>query len=199
MSKSRIKRNFYLKSGYDFKKITKADREKMTEEEKEYWKNKNYWYVFKELPDGRLYAGWGFAHPTKLTKDDLPPDYILLTNYKKCGYIRTAGVKSLIYHESPFHNHTYKDDFLYISYTQDLGEYNPSRDDDGTFQQCDEYIFGNDIVDFILAVEKWSPEIDVTDIKERMVDQYNAYIDEMNRWEHIQQYHKIDKLEDLIA
>ena len=197
MSKNRIKRNFYLESGYDFQRITNADREKMTEKEKEYWKDKDYWYVFKSLPDGRLYAGWDFRYPTKLTKDDLPPDYIFLANYKKRGYIRTAGVKSLIYRESPFHNHTFKDDFLYISYTKDLGEYNPSWEADGTLQQCDEYIFGNNIVDFIFAVEKWSPEIDVAEIKERMVDQYNAFVAEMRQWEYGQQYEEIEKLEEL--
>ena len=196
--KHRIKQNFYTLWGYDFQRIPKEEKEKLKDDE--YWSKKDYWFVKKELPNGRLYAGWGFSHPTKLTKDDLPEDYIFLDNYKKCGYIRTAGIKSLVYNPSPFHNHSFKDDFLYISYTKDLGEfYRNEYEEDSTYKQCDEYIFGSDIIDFIFAVEKFSPNIDTSDIKMRMVEQYNAYVDEMNRWEHNQQYKKIDRLEDLIA
>lgn len=166
---NRIKQNFYTVWGYDFQKIPKDQLDRLKNDE--YWKDKKYWYVEKRLPNNRLYAGWGFRYPTKLTPADLPQDYIFLDNYKKCGYIRTAGVKDLIYHPSPFHNHAFKDDFLYISYTKSLGD---------TFEECDEYIFGDDIVEFIFAVEKYSPGIDVTNIKKRMVEQYNLYCDEMN-------------------
>ncbi len=188
----RIRANFYLIDGYELKKITKADREALSPESREYWQDKDYWYVERKLPDGRLFSGNSFKHPTKLTAADLPEDYLLLTNYKKHGYIRTSGVKDLLYHPSLFHNHTFKDDFLYISYSEPLGEY----DHNTTFDKCDEYIFGNDIVNFIFAVEKWSPEIDVQKIKQQMVVQYNLYCDEMNEWP-IHNYKKIERLEEL--
>lgn len=177
--------------GYHYVKITQADRDAMSDEEREYWKNKRYWNVFKVLPDHRLYSGWSFAHPTKLTPDDLPEDYILLDNYKKHGYIRSSGVKSIIYNPSPFHNHAYKDDILYISYTKDLGKYVPGLVEGSTYCECDEYIFGNDIIDFVKALDKYSPEIDTTDIKKRMVDQYNAYYEEMGKDHKIQDFKEL--------
>ena len=193
----KISSNFYLIDGYHFQRITKEDREKMSEEERTYWIDKNYWYVEKKLPDGRLYSGNGFSHPTKLTAKDLPEDYILLTNYKKHGYIRASGVKDLIYSPSPFHNHAFKDDFLYISYTIPLGEYVSGWEKNSTYNRCDEYIFGNDIVNFIFAVEKWSPDYDVTQIKRDMVKQYNLYCDEMSSWRSTYNYKKIERLEEL--
>lgn len=198
---SRIKRNFYMLDGYDWQRITKEDRDKMSPDESEYWKNKSYWYVYRNLPDGRLYAGNSFQYPTKLTADDMPDDYLFLHNYHKRGYIRTAGVVSLIYKPSAFHNHAFKDDFLYISYSKDLGDYKEGYDDGSTFMECDEFIFGNDIVDFVFAVEKNSPHVDVSVIKHKLVEQYNAYCDEMieNGRANINGdgYKKIEKLEDL--
>lgn len=184
---TRIKANFYMIGGYKYQRITKADRENMSPEEREAWKDKQYWFVRKYLPDGRLYSGWRFSHPTKLTAEDLPAYYILLTNYKKYGYIRTAGVKGLIYHPSPFHNHAFKDDFLFISYDHQLGEYNEAT----TWDECDEYIFGNDIVKFIAAVDIWSPGIDMSKIKKMMVDQYNAYCDEVGHSNKIENFENL--------
>ena len=200
MSKNRIKQNFYTVKALDFKSITKADREKMSEEEKEYWKDKHFWYVSKTLPDGRLYAGWGSRYPTKLTPADLPDDYIRNYDYKKNGFIRTSGVKDLVYAPAPFHNHAFKDDYLYISYGKKLPPYKAADWGEGsTYAECDEYIWGNNIVDFIFAVEKNSPDVNVADIKRRMVEQYNAYCDEMNEWGYLPKHIKIKKLEDLRA
>lgn len=198
MSKKHINQNFYTIDGLKHERITKEDREKMTPEQYDYWKDLDYWYVKKKLSDRRLFAGWGVSHPTKITAEDLPPDYIEVTNYKKHGYIRTAGVKSLIYKPSPFHNHTFKDDVLYISYTKDLGEYVGGDEENSTYNQCDEYLFGNDIIDFIHAMSMWSPDYDTTDIKQRIIDQYNAYCDEMAEWDHFNIPDKIKTWEELL-
>ena len=192
MGKKKITRNFYMIDGLKHQRITREDREKMSDEVSDYWRDLDYWYVHTELPNGRLYAGWGFSYPTKLTKDDLPPDYIEVTNYKKHGYIRTAGVKGLVYHPSTFNDHCFKDDFLYISYTKPLGEYT-----DGTYAECDEYLFGNDILTFIKAMEQWSPEYDTSEIKQQMVDQYNAYVDEAHGWLLYSHPNKINSWEEL--
>jgi len=194
MSK-RIKQNFYTLRGYSFEKIPKEDREKLKNDK--YWSGKEYWHVEKSLPDNRLYAGWGFRYPTKLTPEDLPEDFIYISNYKKCGYIRTSGVKSLVYHPSYFHNHAFKDDFLYISYSKDLGEYKHGYEDGSTYKECDEYIFGDDIIYFIAAVDKYSPEINTEDIKKKMVEQYNLYCDEMAEWQ-CQHAEKVIGFEELL-
>ena len=196
MAKMRINANFYTVSANVFERIPKDKKEEL--EDDPFWKHHDYWYVTKRLPDNRLYSGWGASHPTKITPDDLPENYVLMRGYKKNGYIRTAGVKDIIYHESPFHNHAFKDDSLYISYTGKLPEYRPGDwGPESVYAKCDEDIFGGDIVDFILAVEKYSPEFVVSDIKRRMVDQYNAYIEEMQN----QGWHETGKpikaLEDL--
>ena len=182
--------------GYRLERITKSEKEEMRKKYKESgqeWPERDYWYVHKELPDGRLYSGWSFQHPTKLKAEDLPMYYVYLSNYKKHGYIRADGVVDLVYKPSPFHNHSFKDDMLYISYTKNIHPYFP----DSIWEECDEYIFGSDIVDFIFAVETWSPQVDVTEIKQRMVEQYNLYCEEMISWSRFGEYKKINKLEDL--
>lgn len=183
--KKQINQNFYMIDGLRHQRITEKDRKAMSDVVSDYWKDLDYWYVHQELPDGRLYAGWGFRHPTKLTKDDLPPDYIEVTNYKKHGYIRTAGVKGLVYHPSLDHDHSFKDDFLYISYWKPLGHYVGGFDKGSTYAECDEYLFGWDCVEFIKAMERWSPSYDTSKIRQQMVDQYNAYCkdNKINGWE----------------
>lgn len=197
--KKRIKQNFYTVEALKFQRITPAERAEMSDEEKEYWRDKDYWYVSKKLPDGRLYAGWGSRYPTKLTRQDLPDDFIRNTDYKKNGFIRTAGVKDLIYAPSPFHNHAFKDDFLYISYDKKLPPYEAVDLGEGsTYAECDEYIWGSNIIDFIFAVEKNSPDFDVSGIKQAMVEQYNKYIDEMKSdGFHYEHGDKIERLEEL--
>lgn len=175
----RIKANFYMIDGYKY--------ERMTDEEYEQYKDSqflksNYWFVFKSLPDGRLYSGNSFQYPTKITANDLPQDYTLLSNYDKHGYIRTAGIKDLYYDPCIDHSHPFKDDFLFISYGKSLSEYDKHGfGEDSIYNNCDEYIWGWDIVTFIKAAEINSPEFDVTEIKEQIVKQYNLYVNEMKR------------------
>ena len=195
MGRNRIKSNFYATSIRKYEPISDEEYEELSDWSKEFIGNSRYWFVEHELPDGRLYSGHSTQHPTKLTKDDLPPDYTLMNAMK--GYIRTAGVKGLVYRRSPFHNHTFRDDWLYISYTHPLDEYVVGFEDGSTFSESDEHIYGNDIVDFIAAVNKWSPAYDTSRIMGEMVEQYNAYCDEMNEMQFIH-CDKIEKFEDLL-
>ena len=191
----RLNQHFYMIDGYKLEKIPPEEKEKLKDDPN--WNTKDRWFVKKSLPNGRLYAGWSFAHPTKITKEDLSDDFVLLENYKKHGYIRTGGIKSLIYRPSVFHNHAFKDDFLYISYSKNLGEYKEGYDEGSTYKECDEYIFGSDIINFIVSVDKYSPNIDTSDIKKRMVEQYNLYCDEMNE-RSSQKVKKINSFEELL-
>ena len=154
----------------------------------------SYIYVHNEIPEGYLYSGWGTGRKTKIKPDDLPESFVYLGNYKKHGYLQTAGVTDIAYKPSPFHNHTFKDDFLYLSYHGEVilkGVWDNSV--------YDEYVFGNDIVDVIFSIEKWNPVLkDKVDIiKKQMVDQYNAYCDEMERF-NFQTPKKIKELKDLL-
>lgn len=140
--------------------------------------------VLHEIPGGYLYSGWKTGRKTKLKPEDLPKSFVYIRNYKKHGYIQTAGVVDVKYKPSPFHNHAFKDDFLYISYHQPMavigGEEKGWMD---TFKHCDEYIFGSDIIGVLDGIEKNNPdneELQVLckEIEGRMVEQYNAFIDE---------------------
>lgn len=190
MSK-KLNANFYALYYYRYERIPEEEKQKLRDawaKEGQVWEERDYWMVKHELPDGRLYSGWDRPRATKIRVEDLPAYYIEMFDYKKRGYLRAAGVVSLVYHPSPFHNHAFKDDFLYISYTRDLGEYKR----DITYQGCDEYIWGYDIVSFVKAIEIWSPEIEVEDIKRRMVEQFNLYCDEVRDGDG-----KIERFEEL--
>lgn len=143
----------------------------------------SYVYMCFEIPGNYLYSGWKTGRKTKIKPEDLPESYIRTTNYKKDGYLETAGVVDIEYKESPFHNHTFKDDFLFISYSKKLPELHPGHTDE-MFDACDEYIFGNDILNIIEGIEKNNTDNKelqdkIKTIKARMVNQYNAFIDEV--------------------
>ena len=140
----------------------------------------DYLYTKHSLPEGYLFSGWKTGRKTKIKANDLPDSFIRCYNYKKNGYVQTAGVKDILYKPSPFHNHSFKDDFVFLSYKD-----GKTIQKDGTwYNNYDEYIFGNDIVNVIFGVEKHSPEmkekIDV--IKKEMVKQHNAYVKEVGEW-----------------
>lgn len=142
-----------------------------------------YVYMHFQIPGGYLYSGWKTGRKTKIKPEDLPKSYVHLCNYKKHGYLETAGVMDIVYHPSPFHNHTFKDDFLFISYSGELPE-NKHGYSDELFGLCDEYVFGNDILTVINGIEKNNKGNEklmekIQEIKSDMVKQYNAYVDEM--------------------
>lgn len=135
-------------------------------------------FVKRTIPEGYLFSGWKTGRKTKTKPENLPESFVYVRNYKKHGYVQTAGVKDILYRPCPFHNHAYKDDFLYISYDGKINE----EDEKAIWDY--EYIFGNDIIDVILGIEEnnaknlWLQE-KIRKVKEKMVEQYNLYIDEM--------------------
>lgn len=144
--------------------------------------HEKYVYCFCEIPGGFLYSGWATGIKTKIKASDLPKSYVYLFNYKKHGYLETAGVKDIHYIPSKFHNHAFKDDFLFLSYDEAK-----KLSDNTTFekacQNCDEYVFGNDIINVIRNVEKNNKDNaelqgKLNNIKNMMCEQYNAYVKE---------------------
>lgn len=143
-----------------------------------------YVYTYCQIPEGYLYSGWKTGRRTKIKPEDLPDSYVRITNYKKNGYIETKGVTDIFYCPSVFHNHTFKDDFLYLSYSK---EFTKEELDDhmGLYSLCDEYVFGNDILTVVCGIEKNNPDNQLIQdkiriIKQQLVIQYNAYVNEMN-------------------
>lgn len=155
--KKRIKANFYTISGYKY----------------------NHGMTIKyELPNGRLYSGWGSHHPTKITAEDLPEWYVKTNYYSKYGYANTKGVVDVIYRRSLFDNHWLKDAMLGLSYHSII-----NKDEDVPIYkkpEIDEYFWGNDILDILSGIEKYSPEIDTTQVREGILQDYNAYAEHEN-------------------
>ncbi|MCB7507885.1 hypothetical protein G7B22_22030 [Blautia sp. MSK.20.9] len=142
-------------------------------------------YMHFEIPGGYLYSGWKSGRKTKIKPEDLPKSYVRISNYKKNGYMETAGVVDMIYEPGPFHNHTFKDDFLYIAYKERLPEAKQGCWSE-LLEACDEYVFGNDIINVLKGIETNNPDnqelLDkVQTIKSQMVVQYNAYVDQMRQ------------------
>ena len=150
--KKRIKANFYTISGYKY----------------------NHGMTIKyELPNGRLYSGWGSHHPTKITAEDLPEWYVKTNYYSKYGYANTKGVVDVIYRRSFFDNHWLKDAILGLSYHSII-----NKDEDVPIYkkpEIDEYFWGNDILCVLSGIEKYSPEIDNTQVRDGILKDYNTY------------------------
>lgn len=126
-----------------------------------------------ELPDGRLYSGWGNRYPTKITAKDLPEWYVKTNYYSKYGYVNTKGIVDVIYRRSFFDNHWLKDAILGLSYRSII-----NKDEDVPIYkkpEIDEYFWGNDILDVLSGIEKYSPNIDTTLVRDGILKDYNAY------------------------
>lgn len=96
-------------------------------------------------------------YPTKITAADLPEDYIKIHSrviWYMIGYLKTSGIVDMKYkwHKE---NHLFKDDYIYISYKEPL---KAETDSWGyvSYTNYDVYVCGNDIVDIVLAAEKYS-------------------------------------------
>lgn len=105
-----------------------------------------------------LYSGG--VYPTKLTASDLPDDYIPIHSrviWYMHGFLRTSGITDMKYTYVK-ESHLFKDDYIYISYH---GKIKKVDETDGIFKIIDyvDYdvcVCGNDIVDIVLAAEKYS-------------------------------------------
>lgn len=110
--------------------------------------------------------GWLFSlgqHPTKIKVEDLPEWYVHVYLYKQWSYLRAEGVKYLQYKANEFTNHMFKDDVLYISYKNPIV---PSSAPWTWYEGHDVRLYGGSIIQFIIAVDKYSPEVDTMPVKE---------------------------------
>ena len=102
-----------------------------------------------------LYSGG--IYPTKITKEDLPEDYIPIHSrsiWYMHGYLKTSGIVDMDYTYCK-ENHLFKDDYIYISYKEKL---RTEKDSWGypRIVNYDVCISGNDIISIVLAAEKYS-------------------------------------------
>lgn len=124
-------------------------------------------------PDGYLLSKG--IYRTKLRPADLPEWYIEGCMYSGQGYICAKGVKHLVYDPNyTFTNHLFKDDYLFISYDQEI---TPVKTDLGTswFEGYDHMLRGWMLVHFIEAVKKYS-DFDTTAIEQEIERKKAWYI-----------------------
>ena len=90
-------------------------------------------------------------YPTKITVEDLPEDYL-----------KTSGIVDMKYTWMK-ENHLFKDDYIYISYKEPL---QAEKNSWGhiKYTNYDVCVCGNDIVDIVLAAEKYSG-FDTTEVR----------------------------------
>lgn len=142
------------------------------------YNNEDGWH-YEELENNRLYSKTKF--PTNITIDDLPENFVKGRYYKNQGYINAKGVKDLRYKPNYLFNHLHKDDVLYISYRGIIEEYVDSfyGYPETAYRNFDYAIDGNNILNFILAVKKYSPDVKTDEIEKSMIKKVEWFI---KRW-----------------
>ena len=124
------------------------------------------WREILDTDNPNLYSHG--RYPTKITADDLPKDYLKIHSrviWYMTGFIKTSGVKDIKYRWTKV-NHLFKDDYIYLSYHGAISK----KVDDYGFEDYADYdvrVCGNDIIDIVLWVEKYSG-IDTTEVREEI-------------------------------
>ena len=131
------------------------------------------------------------VYPTKITAYDLPEDYLKIHSrviWYMTGFVKTSGVKDIKYSWAKF-NHLFKDDYIYLSYhgpiSQETDQYGFSH-----YTDYDVCVCGNDIVNIVLWVEKYSG-IDTTEVRKE-IEKKRVWLRD-NEQEYYEQYVKEDK------
>ena len=105
---------------------------------------------------------------TKITPDDLPEDYIKIHSraiWYMNGYLKTSGIVDMYYTYCK-ENHLFKDDYIYLSYDKKL-HLETTQWGYVDIVDYDVCICGNDIIDIVLAAEKYSG-IDTSAVRARI-------------------------------
>lgn len=104
-------------------------------------------------------------YPTKITVEDLPEDYLKIHSrviWYMQGYLKTSGIVDMKYTWMK-ENHLFKDDYIYISYKEPL-QAEKNLWGHIKYTNYDVCVCGNDIVDIVLAAEKYSG-FDTTEVR----------------------------------
>jgi hypothetical protein len=139
---------------------------------------KNNAWCYEDLENNCLFSN--MKYPTKITPEDLPEWFIKGRYYKNHGFLSAKGVKDLVYDPNYLFNHFHRDDWLYISYDKPIEEF----EEDGwlgkrkVFRDYDESICGNQIIEFLAAVQKYSPDVEIGDIVQELIRKSEWFLKE---------------------
>lgn len=123
--------------------------------------NINHHLQYVEDENGYLFSDG--IYKTKIKPEDLPEWYVHGRYYRCLGYMSAKGVVDLKYIPNMWINHFLKDDFLLVSYNEPIKEIGESNRFWERYAGYDKKIFGNEILYFLKAVQKYS-DIDISEI-----------------------------------
>lgn len=134
----------------------------------------NSWEQRNLSDDNLYYYGLDRNYPTKIKPEDLPKSFMKYWDGNAYHYLDTAGVVDIVY-QPVIENHVFKDDSLYISYTDKIKYKNKYENEDERFsgwldvedEMKYERIWGGEIIKFLLMAEKYSG-YNIEPIKEQM-------------------------------
>ncbi len=136
-------------------------------------KNINYVLLTKEDDETYLRNRITFRK-TKITADDLPEWYYKNYSYRYWFY-NLKGITDIAFTGSPFDNHISKDSRIYLQYHGKLKKDENERPING--DEWDSSTWRCNIVNFILGIDKYSPNINTDKVKAQInlvYDQYNG-------------------------
>ncbi len=121
-----------------------------------------------------LYSGG--IYPTKIEEKDLPEYYCKIHSrsiWYMEGFVRTIDVKYIDY-SFVDENHLFKDDYIYISYNKPIRTIKNgwSYMD---YEDYDVHISGNDIIPILFFIEKYSPNVDTSHVRKKILKKFNLY------------------------
>lgn len=140
-------------------------------------------HIRETLDTGNPYLYSGGTYPTKLTDADMPEWYIPIHSrsiWYMTGFLRTSGIVDMDYTYCK-ENHLFKDDYIYISYKEKLRT-EKNRWGFDNYVNADVHISGNDIVNIVLAAEKYSG-FDTKEVR-RKIEEKRVWLRENEPWEY---------------
>lgn len=121
----------------------------------------NHQLQYVENENGYLYANG--VYPTRIKTENLP-EWFVSGRYFGCqGYISTKGIVDLKYVPNLWINHFLKDDFMLVSYNEQIRQVSESKHSLEKYDGYDTVIYGTAILHFLKAVQKYS-DIDISKI-----------------------------------
>ncbi len=121
-----------------------------------------------------LYSGGYYR--TKIKAEELPPHYCPIHSrsiWYMDGFVRTEGVKYVDYSFID-ENHLFKDDYIYISYSKPIRTV-PTSWGGTDMTDYNVAICGNDIIPILFYIEKFSPDVETSHVRKKILQKVKLY------------------------
>ena len=139
---------------------------------------KSSWY--DDYKNNPFLINWNTGRKTKLLEEDLPEWFYHNFSYRDWYYC-VKNVKDIAYKGSPFDNHINKDSSIFLSYDKQI-EKNDNYEPLNGYYSNHIHTWRCDVVDFTYALEKYSPNLDLTNLKAHINLTYDQYNRNEDNW-----------------